>query len=1252
MSDNIKKLREFLLKHIEQKKYEAQQIDKLIIAVKENQAANKIKSAVKSLALKKKETKSLAATTISKNYRKKMAVDEFYISLGDFLCTGLSQKEIYRKDILLELNIRGTPNVIYNLYLYYCKFGSKSLGYDKNYIIKKIVNSIFVNTGFKSTNFRTIHFKMCKFVRGLEGETHMNILKRKPTLRSEKKKSIYDTMEFDNTKLENCLFEECDFFGVLFKHLNIGSIIQSKPSENNKFIEFHGNERKIEATRFYKCNFKFRTIFQYPFNTVSYNKLGITDSKYNVKFNKVQSILGRGVNENVITLKRINSESVPHIVFEDCKFNNFDFSSTLRGNMNEMNSTLFLNCEFKCSSDLYNFRYLDFNEVTFKNCKFLNIHFYNINFKTCMFENCEINNCNFTKCSLVSLSCVIKNSKLTETKFVQCAFSTHANIAVSCLITSDCILYEVWFISCNLINFVFNYYSAILNSDEGKKNILQMKNCHFVCNYLFGTNFDYCNLEGGDFAERQNCREEINWLGKVFARMPDPSMLKGNKIPIKPKDLLYDCFGQNDGMMTQYALLSKPGIFIFKNADYTTEKKDPPLTGMYVNAAEFMTIKNIKPWDYFETYDGRYLYFVPPTSFNEANLKTCRFQSLDGFESFDFTKIAKDNSGKSSLNAANFTNVDLTNANMTNCNLIGTVFQVAKVTGVDFRDAVTNENTDFENTIDIGLALNADHINFGELQNNANETHARAQFIINNRNKYKEFYALCQDPARLASILNDTMSKTIEMMEDTIRIIKTTGNLSSERKRNLKIVFDKFIIMILFRKIKYSPEQTRKLKTDFQSIMTDEFVNILTNIQNPLQGGTPGKWCWLELVLDSLLFLFTCPNTYIFNFFEFYFFDIFNAHGVGGKSCTLGMVERLITVHCQVSEKFLMSMDLKPTPSIIDTLKHYNEGNPSAIDDEITEDFIIKFNDPSKLTPPNDCKRQLHKYALNKFVNLLKPNSTLPEEASDDFGFNFDYTIKPKWREEFQEAAKIELKGNPEKGDEPTIKNLDDLCEFYLIWMHEKILLENGLSSSLIYEIRENGGKKAKNLKEKLDELVKYLNEEEIPQFKIAIVVMTSEEATYEELVEYFEGGKKRKKTAKKGRGLLERARSFSFNKTKSLSSKRIQSAPAKLSLSKLNKLDQVLVKKFVELSKEKVADVFDKMSLLVIKFYPKNMSIQDQVYREILEKKVQKIKNKNLLLKKNMVSIKNYKKSIKTLSKKSKSSKKTIKVSKKGNTI
>ena len=32
--------------------------------------------------------------------------------------------------------------------------------------------------------------------------------------------------------------------------------------------------------------------------------------------------------------------------------------------------------------------------------------------------------------------------------------------------------------------------------------MLNMKNCHFICNDLLGTNFDYCDLEGGDFAAR------------------------------------------------------------------------------------------------------------------------------------------------------------------------------------------------------------------------------------------------------------------------------------------------------------------------------------------------------------------------------------------------------------------------------------------------------------------------------------------------------------------------------------------------------------------------------------------------------------------------------------------------------------------------------------------------------------------------------------------------------------------------------
>ena len=1220
MTDNIRRLKEVLLKHIEEVNAEAKQAEALILAAKQNKAADTIKSAVKSLALKKKEGKSLAATIISKNYRTKMAIDEKYKSFGDYICTGLGQKANYRVKILEELRLRGTPNVIKNLYLYYCRFGVKALGYEKGYFIKKIQNSIFVNTGFKSTNFTTIHFKLCKFLQGLGGQIHMNMLRRKTELRSEKKKGSNDTMEFDNTKLANCLFEECDFFGVKFKNLDVGSIIQAN--------QVDGFERTVEATRFYKCNFKFKTEFRYPNST---RKLGLVDSKYTMTFSNVEDIVGRVAhNKDVINITRTLVTTSPDLIFEDCKFDNaFFIPGTVQTAGCATNPTLFLNCEFKGELNRASFGGLDFKDVKFIGCKFENIVFARINFNKFMFEDCELTNCRFENCAFIGSCCIITNSKLEETKFVQCSFSS-VIVASSCIITNDCILNEVSFIYCDLINFVFNYESV----KTGSKVMLNMKNCHFICNDLFGTNFDYCNLEGGDFAARGNCIEQINWLGRGFARTLDQVLTKLSyvkKINVNEGDILHDMFGSGEEVMITLGIPRKRGLYQLKNVNYTRKG--------YTNVEEFIASKNINAWDYFETYDGRFLYFIPPTSFNEANIKTCRFQGLDGFESFDFTKIGKDSGGRPNLNAANFTNVDLTNANMRNCNLLGTVFQVAKVTGLDFRDAVTNENTDFENTIDIGLALNADHINFGELQNNANETHARAQFIINNRNKYKEFYALCEDPGRLLDVLQgDTqMGKIKEMYEKMIRIIKTEGNLFSDMKNVIKQTLYKFIIIVLTNKVNYSSEQLRKLKIDLESIISNEFIDILTSQKNPLQGGEPGKWCWLELVLDSLLFLFHCPAIYIFNFFEFYFFDVFNAHGAGGKSCTLGMVERLITIHSQVCEKFLMSMDLEPTPSIVDTLKHYNEGNPIAVDDEITREFIIGFNDPSKLSPPNDCKGQLHKYALNKFVNLLKPNSTLAEEGTKDFGFDFTKTIKSEWRGEFQEAAKVEVNAS-------RVQSLESLCEYFVMWMKKKILEENRYTSDVVDEIALKGGARGENFMEKVKEVEDFLIENEIPNLKTAIIMMTSEEVTHEELIEYFEGGgKRRKKTGKKARGLSEKAKSFSLSKTKSLSSKKIKSAPGKLSLSKLDKLDRVIVEKFVKLPKEKVRKVFKEVCEPAVKFFSKKMSIEDREYREILEKKVKTMKINNLLLLEDEKAMKNYEKSMKKrFSSVSKSPKKT----------
>ena len=117
--------------------------------------------------------------------------------------------------------------------------------------------------------------------------------------------------------------------------------------------------------------------------------------------------------------------------------------------------------------------------------------------------------------------------------------------------------------------------------------------------------------------------------------MSDPRIVRGDvkKINISAGDILHDMFGLREDLMSTLAVPGKRGVYQLKNGFYRRKG--------YTNADEFIASKNINAWDYIETYDGRFLYFIPPTSFNEANIKTCRFQGLDGFESFDFTKLQK-----------------------------------------------------------------------------------------------------------------------------------------------------------------------------------------------------------------------------------------------------------------------------------------------------------------------------------------------------------------------------------------------------------------------------------------------------------------------------------------------------------------------------------------------------------------------------------------------------------------------------------
>lgn len=1217
-----------LLKNLDLGERENTNIEKLIQKAKQNTASDTIKSALKSKILERKEktSKSLAATKISSHYRKKMAIDAKYKSLGDYICTNLGRKEAYRVKILEELKLRGSPNHIKNLYLYYCRFGAKALGFEKQFLVKYITNSIFVNTGFKSTNFIGVHFKLCKFLKGdaRQDIKVKNLVNRRESLKSSKKATTAESMEFENTKLENSIFEECYFYNVEFKNLICGSTLKGNYGHSDKIIQ---------STIFKKSKFNECTIY-FPFKLTSD---GLTLDKYDMQFiNNLDRVTGRGkINNDVLLFDKIKSKVAPKIIFEDNKFIDTKFIKTSTEPISNpgMQYIYFINCDFECSrySRHYTIENITFDKVTFEKCNFKKVNFVNCRFKSCLFNDCNFKTCIFNSCVLCEGLSMKKTSFTENTTFEKCIFTYHNRPEQQLYIEKDCIFNEVIFHINTLSNFIFNKDIAKMDKSEAEKNTLSMNKCHFICNNLIGTNFDYCDLESCDFAARINCVEHINWLGKCFATLGKGApriRTGGSDLSSKIKDLVGGAFYRNFDLVNLDIInLGRfKGQYRLKNRNYT---------GIgYVNAEDFITRVNIKPWDYFILEDATIVYFIPPTSFNGANLKTCRFQSIDGFEGFDFSKIAKDSEGRPNLNATNFTNVDLTNANLNNANIIGSVFQVAKVTGVDFRNAVANENTNFENTIDTGLIAYPEQtdINFGELQNNANETHARAQFIINNREKYKRFYNKCLDRNRIRYIIEDVDTRLIIIAYgEYVNTIITNGSINDNEKSRIKGSLANIIASGITGKVKLTNDQDIKLKQDLHSIINDEFIEILVSQKNPLRDGTPGKWCWFDIVVNSLLFLFNCPASYIYSFIEFYFNEIFNAHGAGGRSCTLGMVERLITIHSQVAERFIMTMDIEPTNSNISSIKHYNELRNDAIDDEITAEYIKEFNDPSKINPPNSCYGKLHKFSLNEFINLLKPNSTLPEEAEEDIGIVFDYTIKSEWREEFQEEAKTEVNSG-------NVKTLDELCELFIGWMGDKIVLENGITTEMYEEIEKNGGKKLEVFQSKIKELKKFLEENEIPNFKMAIIMMTSEEVTYEELVEYFEGGRKRrKKTIKKGRGLSPKVRTLSINRIKSLSSRRIKSAPSKIGNSnkknsKLLKLERIILNKFVYLPKDKVKKIFSEVCEPSMKFIPNNITIQDEVYRNILRNKINSIKETNALLFKNKDNLEKYIKNLKQI--------------------
>jgi len=1252
-----------------------------------------------------------AANTIRSAYKSKMKTDESTKILSDYICSNLGNALTYRSKL---------PDHMNKLYLYYCKLGKKSFGYrlDKkvgSYAVKQISNSVFVNTSFASTNFTGIKFKSCKFISGgpldLTGyakgmnERSRALTSRHPDASQNNKKII-----FNNCKLTNCLIEDCRFYGTYFDDIIYGSDIT-----DTHISELGDVTRYTEATRFLNCVFN-STVHTICIEGLSSMKNiicprqpmnGEKTTNYRMTFKSADSI-NSWANEqkkNIFHINRTDKTVDPFLVYETSKFNNVTFASE-----SSVRNILFLKCEFKTDANKSDLA----NKITFNFIEFRECNFNGTNFSFCRFDNCTFNQCTFTNvtfhaCDLAGDACVMQRCVFhDDCVFFNCIFVITDNLKKKLQFDTHCILSGVKFQFNYMIGYAFNEYNTTTPDTSHTNHMLMMKKCTFYRNILFGTSFDYCDLEGSFFFGP----EEINWFGNVLLSVDKRNMLR-----------IYDETPES-GATNVYEIVKKHKLISIKHSyrvlAHILEESEYIRSGFPGGSEEFIKTYNIRPWDYINSATDRIFYFLPATSFEGANIKTCNFQSMMGFEGFDFTQLAKyklspDDQPTINLNAVNFTDVNLTNANFEGAILIGTIFQVAVVNSANFEKTITNEHTDFENTIGIATILNGEHINFGELQNNANETHSRANLIINNRNKYKEYYSIYKNEdnidffyynemhiiyhAPLMKFMNenhhdidvdrhqdyrDNFANTNNMIannideiwfEITISELHRDRNKEQARTKPLPInnLFDlkysvdevlsgslaphamycnqdlkNFIAMGIINRLQWNKTQLVKLKADLDIIIDESFMKIVTSRNPPLNKAPDDameNWCWLDLIVESLLFLFSCPALYINTFFEFYFNEVFNAHGAGSRSCTLGMVERLVTIHSQTTESFIMTMDVKPTQEIAEAISQYSTIDTTKKDPQITVDFITNFNKPQfidnvpvilslgdeilALSMEKDAAKKevenadkemyileekiyalreemigavkesklstnLDKYKLNKFLNLLKPNSTLPENAEDDIGINLDFDIKGDWRDEFMVSAKVEV-------DNGEIKTLDDLTKYYLIWMTKKILVSNNITDALIETIKKKNNNQTKLLVTKLKELDTFLKTNEIPQFKEAVIMMTSSNVTYEELVDYFEGGRK---------SLLGGVRSRT-RKTQNASNKSIFKNSRSIRIG-VNKIDRALVKSLVTLPTDKISAAFKKSFARVPAYIPRKMTFEDPVYRRILKKRILKIRATN----------------------------------------
>ena len=1147
-------------------------------AYKSRKAKNEAATTISKIYKSRFSKKVLASTKIANQYKFKLELVKLNKDISELLCEGLTKQDVYRNKINDILVTHGTPKKLSNLYFYFCKFGKKNLGYSSKAkppsIIDEIVGCVFVNTSFASTNFDAITFKQSKFI---DAKSNDSILKRGLVYRTTKTKYniTNDKFIFENVSLIESRFIDCDFYNIVFA--------------SNSFFDSTKVEINNVLPTFKNCNFNGGSIFHDRSIGQQYKYVNRPPSIYNMKYYLEFDLDKLQPNDKHLMIKPDGSlisslEEVIHaaeIVFEDCKFTKTSINND-KLTMPSTRNIMFINCIFNNNMfvrelfNCYHFRKCVFNNVSFIECAFAFSYFEECTFKDTLFRSVS-----FTKGGVIRFT----KCKLIDCDFVRVVFN-QIGYKHTALFDSNNIINKCIFDICSLFNFRFNGDSLYNIRDT---TLLNMKKSEFINCNLYGINFNNCDLEGSKFSARvggngNSIINRFNWFGNlflIFDRIPFPygedktrefevlcnlnnpdgfnlflKEFQGNKLAIK----------KSASRLQNYFVLMEYDDYHALNIDIRNLKK---------------TEYNIKPYDYFkmtdDTQQSSYIYIVPETYMFNTNIKNCNFQQAEGFETFDFTQVQQNAEGKPDITAANFTVVNLMNANFNGCKIVGTVFDVANVMGVDFRNSIVNENTSFENTLNTDQVLGqlqrddgsvyiegtlnlstGREFQFSEIQQRANETHARIANIINNKEKLfealetigipiddddfketmKQFLIGCHGGKTefvKHVIIPETDETICDFLDNLVtiykKIISTQRNLpDNEDKEYITNHFASALTNYLVFKLKLDSIEKDELLSNLRRAVSDDFIKYLVMYKPHLNG----NWCFLQLVIQSLKLLFSCTDLYIYTFMEYYFNEIFNAHGQGSESCPLGMVERWITIHSQVLEAYLMllrksDIELQELDTnAINKLRSYSRKNMR--DSKITKAYILEFNNPES------GEKIHHKYTFHKLINILKPHSKLPENLESDIGFDLDYNISIEMSKEGNRFIKSKI-------DDGSITTLQQIYEAFIEIMCKLIIANNEITQEHVDKLEADTRPVVKKVyTEKRDALYKKIREEEAKNYIIVLcmavdlkfddktldlhnLAQTEEKIPMKELVDYYDdtttGGKRRnKKYTRKGKGL------------------------------------------------------------------------------------------------------------------------------------